>query len=27
MQPNINTTKAMKDDELKAWVQFILSNK
>lgn len=27
MKPQINTTKAMKDDELKALAQFILSNK
>lgn len=27
MKPQINTTKAMKDDELKALVGFILSNK
>jgi cytochrome c len=27
MKPNLNTTKAMKDDELKALAQFILSHK
>lgn len=27
MKPQINTTKAMKDDELKALAQYILSNK
>jgi cytochrome c len=27
MKPNLNTTKAMKDDELKALAQFILSSK
>jgi cytochrome c len=27
MKPNLNTTKAMKDDELKALVKYILSNK
>jgi len=27
MMPNLNTTKAMKDDELKALAQFILSHK
>ncbi len=27
MKPQINTTKAMKDDELKALAQFILSHK
>lgn len=27
MKPQLNTTKAMKDDELKALVDFILSNK
>ena len=27
MKPNLNTTKAMKDDELKALAEFILSHK